>query len=176
MDERGQRSVAPARDRPRLPEGYISAAPKGMLGWDGALRVLRGGRFYWLATTDADGRPHLVQQWGAWVDGVLFFEGSERTRWARNLARDARLGFGTQVGTRAVMAEGLVDVVRGVPPGVAKRIASQYASKYGRTFDYRPKASQYEKGHVFRARPTKLIVFDLKHFDSSATRFTFSLP
>lgn len=161
------------RDRPDLPNGYISRAPKGMLAWADAERVLRLGRYFWIATTDADGRPHLVQQWGAWVDGVLWFEGSERTRWARNLARDPRLGFGTQSGTRAVMAEATVDVVRGVERDVAKRIAARYAAKYGRTFSYRPKPEQYMKGHAFRARPSKLILFDVKQFTSSATRFTF---
>lgn len=73
-------SARPTRDRPQLPHGYISRSGKGMLAWADAERVLTGGRFYWIATTDADGRPHLVQQWGAWVDGRLFFEGSERTR------------------------------------------------------------------------------------------------
>jgi hypothetical protein len=164
---------APSRDRPDLPKGYISRAPKGMLTWSDTERILRLGRYYWIATADPDGRPHLIQQWGAWVDDAFWFEGSERTRWARNLARDPRVGFGTQVGTRATMSEGIVDVVRGVRPELAERIAAQYRSKYGRTFAYRPKAEQYIKGHAFRARPSKVIAFDVKLFDTSATRFVF---
>jgi len=144
-----------------------------MLDWSDAERILRGGRYYWIATTDADGGPHLVQQWGAWIDEHLYFEGSERTRWARNLARDPRVGFGTQSGTRAAFGQGAVEVVRGVEPDVAKRIASQYVTKYGRTFAYRPKPEQYEKGPVFRATPSKIIAFDVKHFTASGTRFTF---
>jgi len=144
-----------------------------MLEWSDAQRILRGGRFYWIATTNADGRPHLVQQWAAWVDEHLYFEGSERTRWARNLARDRHVAFGTQSGTRAVFGHGTVDIVRGVAPGLAKRIASQYATKYGQTFDYRPKPEQYVKGPVFRATPSKIIAFDVKHFNASGTRFTF---
>ena len=104
---------------------------------------------------------------------MYWFEGSEETRWARNLARDARVGFGTQTGSRAVMCEGVVDVVRGLPEDVAVRVAAQYRGKYGRTFDYRPKPAQYMKGHAFRARPTKIIAFDVKLFNTSATRFTF---
>src|SRR5688500_20229036 len=91
-----------------------------MLEWSDADRILRGCRFYWIATTDADGRPHLVQQWAAWVDDHLYFEGSERTRWARNLARDARVAFGTQVGTRGVLGQGLGDCILGVAPELAK--------------------------------------------------------
>jgi hypothetical protein len=144
-----------------------------MLAWSDVERILRSGRFYWISTTDADGRPHLVQQWGAWVGDHLYFEGSERTHWAQNLARDPRVAFGTQTGTRAMFGQGTVDVVRGVAPDIAKRIASQYATKYGHTFDYRPKPEQYEKGHVFRATPSKIIAFDVKHFTASGTRFTF---
>ena len=33
------RPVAPKRDRPLLPKGYISRAPKGMLAWDDAERT-----------------------------------------------------------------------------------------------------------------------------------------
>jgi hypothetical protein len=144
-----------------------------MLAWSDVEKILRGGRYYWISTTDADGRPHLVQQWGAWVDDHLYFEGSERTRWAQNLARDPRVAFGTQTGTRALFGQGMVEVVRGVEPDVAKRIASQYATKYGRTFDYRPKPEQYVKGPVFRATASKIIAFDVKHFNTSGTRFTF---
>ena len=165
------RVTSPKRDRPRLPKGYISRAPKGMLAWSDAERILRGGRYYWIATTNADGSPHLVQQWGAWVEGAYWFEGSERTRWARNLARDPRVAFGTQVATRAAWATGTVEVVRGVPRDLAAAIARQYGAKYGATFTYRPKPEQYEKGHVFRARPGKVIVFDVKAFNTSATRF-----
>jgi hypothetical protein len=144
-----------------------------MLEWKDAERILRLSRYYWIATTDRDGRPHLIQQWGAWVEGAFWFEGSEETRWARNLARDPRLGFGGQVGTRAIMAEGTVEVVRGMPAATAEQLSKQYSAKYGTTFSYRPKPDQYMKGHAFRARPTKLIAFDVKLFNTSATRFTF---
>ena len=161
------------RDRPDLPKGYISRRLKGMLDWADAERVLGLSRYYWIATTDRDGRPHLIQQWGAWVDGAFWFEGSDETRWARNLARDGRLGFGGQVGTRAVMAEATGEIVRRVDRAIAEQLAKRYSSKYGATFSYRPKPEQYLNGHAFRARPTKVILFDVKRFNTSATRFTF---
>ncbi len=167
---------APRRDRPDLPKGYISRAPKGMLSWPQVEKVLRSSPYLWISTTDADGRPHLIEQWGVWLDGILYFEGSDRTRWARNLARDARLAFGVQLGDRAAYGEAVVDVVRGVDHALALRISRRYGTKYGRSFKYRPKAEQYEKGYVFRARPTKLIAFDLHHFATSAARFTFAPP
>ncbi len=124
---------------------------------------------YWDTSIGGAGLHHI----GVWVDDVLYFEGSDRTRWARNLARDPRLAFGAQTEHRAVYGEALVDVLRGVDKPLAASIARQYAAKYGRTFDYRPKPEQYERGHVFRARPSKLIAFDVKRFNTSAARFTF---
>jgi hypothetical protein len=144
-----------------------------MLSWSSVERLLRTTRYLWIATTDADGRPHLVQQWGVWIDQQLFFEGSDRTRWARNLARDPRMAFGLQSGDTAAYGDGQADIIRGVPRALARRIAAQYTAKYGRGFKYRPKAEQYEKGHVFRLRPEKLIAFDVHRFNTSATRFTF---
>lgn len=164
----------PRRDRPRLPKGYISQKPEGMLSWPEVERILRGFTYLWIATTGAEGAPHLVQQWGVWLDRTLYFEGSDETRWARDLARDPRLAFGMQVQHRAAYGEALADVVRGVEPALAAAIAREYSRKYGRTFSYRPKAQQYADGFVFRARPKKLIAFDVKRFETSAARFTFS--
>jgi hypothetical protein len=144
-----------------------------MLTWVSVQRVFRAARYLWISTTGADGSPHLVEQWCAWVDDTLFFEGSERTRWARNLARDPRLAFGVQVGDRAAYGQAVVDVARGLDRAVAAKIARQYAAKYGPDFDYRPPAAQYEEGPIFRARPTKIIAFDVRRFNTSATRFTF---
>ena len=163
----------PKRDRPHLPKGYIKTTPRGMLAWPAVKKILTTFPYLWIATTDDDGRPHLVQQWGVWVDDVLYFEGSDRTRWAKNLARDERLAFGVQSGDRAAYGEATVDIVRGPDRKLSVKIAKQYAAKYGRGFKYRPKPEQYEKGYVFRARPAKLIAFDVKKFNTSAARFTF---
>ena len=165
---------APHRDRPQLPKGYIQTTPKGMLTWPAVKKILTTFPYLWIATTDADGRPHLVQQWGVWVDDVLYFEGSDKTRWARNIARDPRLAFGMQTGDKAVYGEAVVDIVRGPDRKLASQIAKQYGAKYGgRKFKYRPKPEQYTKSHVFRARPEKLIAFDVTKFNTSAARFTF---
>ena len=63
--------------------------------------------------------------------------------------------------------------MHGLERAVAASIARQYAAKYGADFDYRPPAEQYVNGPIFRAHPTKLIAFDVRRFNTSATRFTF---
>lgn len=144
-----------------------------MLTWASVQRMLRTARYLWVSTTGPDGAPHLVEQWCAWVDDTLYFEGSDRTRWARNLAQDPRLAFGVQVADRAAYGQAVVDVAHGLERAVAARIARQYAAKYGPDFDYRPRVEQYANGPIFRARPRKLIAFDVRRFSTSATRFTF---
>ena len=147
-----------------------------MIGWPAVKHFLIAAPYVWLSTTSTDGRPHLVQSWSVWVDDVLYFEGSDETRWAKNLARDARLAFGFQFGDKAAYGQAIAEIVRGPDRKLATKVARAYGAKYGRTFKYRPKPEQYEKGHVFRARPEKLIAFDVKKFNTSAARFTFSDP
>jgi hypothetical protein len=74
----------------------------------------------------------------------------------------------------AVYGDAVADVVRGPDKKLSTKIAKQYAAKYGRSFKYRPKPEQYQKGYVFRGRPVKLIAFDVKKFETSAARFTFA--
>lgn len=165
--------AAPKRDRPQLPKGYIKTTPKGMLSWPAAKKIMTSAPYVWIATADLDGGAHLVQSWGVWIDDALYFEGSDHTRWARNLAREPRISFGFQNGDLAVYGRAVAEIVRGPAHAEAVKVARQYAAKYGRKFKYRPKPEQYEKGWVFRARPTKLIAFDVKRFNTSAARFTF---
>jgi hypothetical protein len=166
--------AAPHRDRPQLPKGYIQTTPKGMLTWPAAKKVLTTAPYLWISTVSEDGRPHLVQSWGVWVDDVLYFEGSDKTRWARNIAREPRISFGFQDGDMAVYGEAIADIVRAPALKLAKKVAKQYTAKYGgKKFKYRPKPEQYTKSHVFRARPEKLIAFDVTKFNTSAARFTF---
>ena len=44
----------------------------------------------WLATIDADGRPHVTGIGAMWHDGAFWFETGKTTRKGRNLARDPR--------------------------------------------------------------------------------------
>src|SRR6266849_9050475 len=44
----------------------------------------------WLATINRDGSPHVTGIGALWVDGAFWFETGDRTRKAKNLARDPR--------------------------------------------------------------------------------------
>lgn len=118
--------------------------------------------------------PHLIQQWGAWVDGRWFFEGDPKTRWARNLARDPRAALSVERGSELVIVYGRVTLGARAERAALERIARAYARKYGRTYRYRPTAAQFEERGINSLTPGKALSWDLKTFGTSQTRFRFS--
>src|SRR5216684_1755862 len=105
----------PRATRPRMPKGYgVPKTERGMMPWAATRRMLEGARSYWLVTIDADGKPHLVGQWGAWIDDRWYFEGGEDGWGARTAARGPRIAMGAEWGRSAVMVEGRVTRVRWV--------------------------------------------------------------
>ena len=77
----------PSTDRPLMPEGYgVPEADDGMLAWAAVEERLVESSQYWMATSRADGRPHVVPRWGVWLDGGLYYDGSPVTLHARNVA------------------------------------------------------------------------------------------
>jgi hypothetical protein len=139
--------TTPRRDRPELPSGYITRSPKGLLSWSAVQRILRSAPYLWIATTNPDGSPHLVQQWCAWVDDTIYFEGSDRTRWARNLAGDPRLGFGFQLEDRSAYGEALADVVRGLerPLAPGSRASTRPSTVWASTIDRRSSSTSKDR-------------------------------
>ena len=78
-----------------------------------------------MATTNADGRPHLTGLGPLWVSGRFYFTTGERTRKGRNLARDPRctLGISTEEFDLAVDGDAaLVD-----DPDVVAEMAGRWA-------------------------------------------------
>ena len=163
----------PRATRPRMPKGYaVPKTERGMLPWTVTRKILEGARSYWLVTIDADGKPHLVGQWGAWIDERWYFEGGEDTKWARNVAREPRIAMGAESGTTAVMIEGRAARVPSVDRPTAERITKQYGAKYGRMYKYRPKPEQWDKGG-YVLTPTKVLAWDVRGFPRTVTRYQF---
>jgi hypothetical protein len=160
-----------------MPKGYISAkGNSGMVPWSRAQELLERANGYWLSTTDPDGRPHLVQQWGAWLDGRWHFEGNAETRWARNVARESRVAMSVERGTEIVIVYGVVRAGRSPSPEFGARLAREYARKYGRTHNYRPKPTAWDEGGLYTLEPDKALSWDVKTFGKSPTRFLFAKP
>lgn len=58
--------------------------------WDDAVDQLAAAATYWLATSCADGRPHVQPVLGVWNDGVMYVSTRPRSVKSRNLSRDGR--------------------------------------------------------------------------------------
>jgi nitroimidazol reductase NimA-like FMN-containing flavoprotein (pyridoxamine 5'-phosphate oxidase superfamily) len=156
-----------------MPKGYgVPKTERGMLPWDATRKILERARAYWLVTLDPDGKPHLIGQWGAWIDEHWYFEGSPETKWARNLAREPRIAMGAESGTSAVMVEGRARRLSSVDRPTAERITKQYRAKYGRLYKYRPKPEQWDEGG-YVLTPTKVLAWDVRGFPRTTTRYLF---
>ncbi|MCW2539428.1 MAG: pyridoxamine 5-phosphate oxidase-related FMN-binding [Frankiales bacterium] len=72
----------------------------------------------WLTTINPDGSPHVTAVGALWVDGTFWFQTGERTRKARNLARDSRCALSVATHDFDLVAEGTADQITD-PPTVA---------------------------------------------------------
>jgi Pyridoxamine 5'-phosphate oxidase len=98
--------------------------------WAKALGYLQASRAtYWLTTLRPSGAPHVMPVLAVWVDGRLFFSAGERTRKARNLARDSRCVVTAEVEPIDLVVEGDASIVR--DDATLARVADACASIYG---------------------------------------------
>jgi nitroimidazol reductase NimA-like FMN-containing flavoprotein (pyridoxamine 5'-phosphate oxidase superfamily) len=164
----------PKVDRPHIPGYGIPTSVDGVLPWSWALERLGRAEIYWLATADADGAPHLIPIWGAWVGGHWYVEGGP-TRWQRNLRANPRMAIHVELrggsgvsGAEVVIVEGTaVELVAPKDP-LASRILEGYA-KYQP--GYVASASHWSQGGLWRLDATK--AFAWTTFPDDMTRFTF---
>lgn len=140
-----------------------------MLRWGAVASAFATAPRYWIATTDDGGAPHLIQQWGAFIDGSLYFEGGSHTRWARNLARDPRAAVSVEADGLAIMVEGRVEKLT-PNAALAEAIIESYASK---PYDYTPEPKNWAGGGLVAVRPTRVFAWRFESFNTTATRFHF---
>jgi len=81
----------------------------------------------WLVTINADGSPHVTGIGALWVDGKFFFETGERTRKARNLARDPRCALSVATNEFDLVVEG--DAWRVTDPTIVASLADRWAAE-----------------------------------------------
>ena len=116
--EGGPTMPEPTADRPHIPGYGIPKTAKGILPWSWARERLDRAIVYWLATAGADGAPHLIPIWGAWVGDRWYVEGGP-VRWQRNLRANPKLAIHVEFGEEVVMVEGTAKEI--VAPEVARR-------------------------------------------------------
>ena len=155
--------MEPIAERIDLPEGYGTAATT--MAWAAVRERLEQAPRYWLVTSRADGRAHVVPVDGLWLDDAWWYGGSPETLHQRNLERDPRVVVHLEDTMAAVILEGSMRRET-PPPELANRLAEASKAKYG----YAPPSEMYTAGawalHPDRARAWSA-------FPTDVTRFRF---
>jgi hypothetical protein len=166
--------TAPKASRPVMPKGYgVPKIRAGMLEWGEVRTALEKSGRFWIATTNADGTPHLIQQWGAWVDDRFYWEGGSDTLWAKNLARQPRIVVSCDHGDMAVIVQGVARFRTKPDHALAEKVVRSYTARYKRKYDYAPKVTSWDDGGIYELTPVKVLAWVVARFGKSATRFTF---
>ena len=141
----------------------------GLLSWSWAVERLSASHDYWLATTWADGRPHVMPVWGVWWRDALWFSCGLRSRKARNIGHDHRCVVTTDDARNPVVIEGTATRVSTTDllGGFNDTVNTKYDTDYAVDF-YDPAVNG-----VFRVEPLWAFGVTEDDFTGSPTRWTF---
>ena len=98
--------------------------------WSRALAHLEAGASkgsFWLATSGADGRPHVTAVGALWVDGAIFFTSGSGTRKSRNLSHNLECNISVSLPDLDLVIEGSARRVIDKP--TLSKLAERYAAQ-----------------------------------------------
>lgn len=155
--------------RPVTPDGYgIPESNAGLLPWSFVDERMATARNYWIGTTRPDGRPHAMPVWGVWLEGILYIEGSPKTRRNRNLAHNPAVVVHLESGDQVVIVEGTAREVGKPEAQLALRLSKAYSTKYDWA-NYHPQPDAWDGGGLHAILPE--VVFAWSHFPEDTTRW-----
>ena len=103
--------------------------------------------------------------WGLWFDESFWFSTGSASRKARNLAANPRCVIGTDDAAKAVILEGVAELID-TRSAEYKKFAKAYEKKYGWHVGERAQP-------VYRFRPNVGFGLFEKKFEKTATRWVF---
>jgi hypothetical protein len=157
----------PKGQRPSMPADYgIPVNDKGLLPWSHVNARVAGAKHYWICTIGPDGRPHATPVDGLWIEGRLYFGGSPKTRWNRNLAANPALSVHLESALDVVIMRGDALPLHEPAKELTKRLTQASIEKYG----YGPNPEDYGKPGIFVFQPR--VVLAWKEFPKDVTRWT----
>ena len=138
-----------------------------MIGWSESVERLRSAEAYWLATTAADGSPHVVPVWGVMVDDELYLEtGAPNTAKATHLAANPAATVHLDGINDALIVHGQAVPCR-PDPGLGEALAAAFGAKYK---DYSPRPTDWDDAGLHRFVPRVMLAWrDMP----TATRWRF---
>ena len=155
----------PTASRPYMP-GYdmMFRQDKRPLSWTRAAGRFSRSHNYYLSTTRADGRPHVMPVWGVWFDRAFYFSTGRQSRKSKNLSLNTNCVVCSENASEAVILEGKAREIRGNPLRV--RFVAAYKKKYD--WDMSDNTSP-----VYQVRP-RVIFGIVENADANPTRWRFS--
>lgn len=165
MPAKSRRQRIPRAARPEIPGYGLPKGKKGLLAWKWADDRLRKSHNYWIATSRADGRPHVMVVWGLWRDETFYFCTGERSRKARNLDRNPHCVVCTERAEQAVIVEGTVELL--TDAAQRKNFGKLYQRKYNWDMEGFTEP-------VYMVRPRVAFGLWEKDFLNTATRWRFA--
>jgi hypothetical protein len=164
----------PTVGRPFVEGGYgIPSTLEGALPWSWADEQLAKAIVVWVSTVRPDGRPHAMPTWAAWLDGMLWFEGSPTTRRARNLAANRNAVATVHIDDdAALIVEGVMEDRRDPEPELAARLVEAYGKYKATRWAYEADPENWRHGGLWALRPT--VAFGWTRFPGDATRWRFA--
>lgn len=98
--------------------------------WSRALAHLEAGASkgsFWLATTGADGRPHVTALGALWVDGMIYFTSGSGTRKSRNLGQNPECNISASLPDLDLVIEGRA--TRVTDDATLRKLAERYSAQ-----------------------------------------------
>jgi nitroimidazol reductase NimA-like FMN-containing flavoprotein (pyridoxamine 5'-phosphate oxidase superfamily) len=158
----------PTPSRPHFPQGYVEH-PKAFVPWSHVETSLSDAVNYWLCTASKDGQPHSIPKWGVWVNRRLYFDGSPKTRHARNISINPSVTVHLESGDDVVILQGRAAMLTKPSPALAVLVSESYRAKYAAR-GYSPEPSQWDDGGLFEVIPHKVLAWT--NFVDDPTKFT----
>jgi len=154
------------KDRPKMPGYGVPDGMDGTLEWSTVSELITAGKNYWVCTASADGAPHAVPVWGAYLDSTLYFGVGPRS--SRNLESNPRVSIHLESATDVVILEGTVARLRNPDAGLSKVLDDHTADKY----EWRPSSEGEEPvgENWWVLAPDRIIAWT--SFPVDATRWT----
>jgi nitroimidazol reductase NimA-like FMN-containing flavoprotein (pyridoxamine 5'-phosphate oxidase superfamily) len=168
-------------DRPGPAPEQLSS-PRGTpltgLSWADVQTRVAEADDYLLATTDPDGRPHVVPVLAVWLEGAVCFVSFRDSRKSRNLTRNDGCAVTVPGPEVDLVLEGAAQLVR--DPARLQKVADLYPLKYpwwhpfvrdGEFYDPADTALD-DPRYVYALEPAQVFAFG-KEEGFSATRWRF---
>lgn len=123
-------------------------------------------RTWWVCTTRADGRPHVMPVWGLYIDDRLIFSTDPTSVKGANLASNPMIAVHLESGDKVAIVEGRAKQVD--TSNIPADFTARYDEKYGFAVD------PTEPGFgVFEVVPDKVFSWDEGLFVETAARWRF---